>query len=172
MSTNSHYYTENDSAGRAKFTEQVPSATNVIDTPIGLTLQYLYSNANLLPDVNSDADLKLTADHRLNGLPGGRVTVDDGVSAAIISFKPGAVSPMHRTRTVDIIVVLEGEILLELDDGEQRHLKQGDTIVQRGTIHKWTNVTPNDGWCRMFGVALDAKRIVTGDGKELPEEFK
>lgn len=45
---------------------------------------------------------------------------------------------MHRTNTVDFIVVLSGEIWLVLDDDEVC-LRAGDTAVQRGTNHAWSN---------------------------------
>lgn len=45
---------------------------------------------------------------------------------------------MHKTETIDFGVVLSGEIWLELDEGEV-HLKPGDCVVQRGTMHAWRN---------------------------------
>ncbi len=45
---------------------------------------------------------------------------------------------MHRTRTVDYVVLLSGEITLLLDDGEVT-LKPFDVVVQRGTSHAWSN---------------------------------
>jgi quercetin dioxygenase-like cupin family protein len=36
-------------------------------------------------------------------------------------------------------VVISGEIDMELDDGVTAHLKAGDVLVQRGTIHNWVN---------------------------------
>jgi len=45
---------------------------------------------------------------------------------------------MQRTRTLDFCLVLEGEITLVLDTQEV-HLKAGDTVVQRGTNHAWSN---------------------------------
>ena len=46
---------------------------------------------------------------------------------------------MHQTNTVDYSVVYDGEIWLELDDGETVHLKRGDVVVQNGTRHTWRN---------------------------------
>lgn len=45
---------------------------------------------------------------------------------------------LHRTETVDYVVVLKGEAwhLTELDEV---HLKAGDVLVQRGTYHAWSN---------------------------------
>jgi uncharacterized cupin superfamily protein len=45
---------------------------------------------------------------------------------------------MHRTQTLDYVVVIEGELVLLLDDSEVT-LKQGDVVVQRGTNHAWEN---------------------------------
>ena len=46
---------------------------------------------------------------------------------------------MHTTATVDFEVVLEGEVTLELDDGATVTLRPGDTVVQNGTRHRWSN---------------------------------
>ena len=46
---------------------------------------------------------------------------------------------MHTTDTVDFDVVLSGEIWLELDNGEEVHLREGDCVVQNGTRHAWHN---------------------------------
>ena len=48
---------------------------------------------------------------------------------------------MHATDTVDYDVVLDGEITIELDDGERRFLKRGDIVVQHGTRHAWRNLS-------------------------------
>ncbi len=45
---------------------------------------------------------------------------------------------MHRTRTLDYVVVIEGEIALILDDSETI-VRKGDVVVQRGTLHAWEN---------------------------------
>jgi mannose-6-phosphate isomerase-like protein (cupin superfamily) len=50
----------------------------------------------------------------------------------------GKRTAMHRTRTLDYVVVIEGELTLILDDSEVI-LKPGDVVVQRGTDHAWEN---------------------------------
>jgi len=45
---------------------------------------------------------------------------------------------MHRTLTVDYAIILEGEIVAMLDDGETV-LRAGDILIQRGTNHAWAN---------------------------------
>jgi hypothetical protein len=53
---------------------------------------------------------------------------------------PGRHPLMHRTESIDYGIVLEGQIVLLLDDSEVV-LEAGDTVIQRGTIHAWTNRT-------------------------------
>ena len=57
----------------------------------------------------------------------------------ITEFAPGAPKFMHRTETVDYAILLSGECDLEFDSGEVVHMKQGDIVVQRGTMHAWVN---------------------------------
>jgi naringenin degradation protein FdeH len=45
---------------------------------------------------------------------------------------------MHRTKSLDYAVVIEGEVVLVLEDTEIL-LKKGDVVVQRGTNHAWEN---------------------------------
>lgn len=44
---------------------------------------------------------------------------------------------MHRTNTVDYLIILRGEIFAILDTGETL-LRAGDVMIQRGTIHSWS----------------------------------
>jgi len=60
---------------------------------------------------------------------------------------------MHRTRSVDYAVVLEGEIDMLLDDSEV-HLEAGDVLVQQGTNHAWVNRGTKP--CRIAFVLIDA----------------
>ena len=57
----------------------------------------------------------------------------------IVHYGPGVTPRNHRTNSIDYAVVISGEIDMELDDGVVAHLKQGDVLVQRGTIHNWVN---------------------------------
>jgi len=45
---------------------------------------------------------------------------------------------MHRTESIDYVVVMSGEIDMLLDDSEI-HMKTGDVMVQQGTNHAWVN---------------------------------
>ena len=61
---------------------------------------------------------------------------------------------IHRTRSIDYVIVVEGEIDLLLDDGEVR-LRAGDVVVQRATNHAWIN--RGDAVCRLAMVFIDAE---------------
>jgi uncharacterized cupin superfamily protein len=63
---------------------------------------------------------------------------------------------MHKTRSVDYAVVMEGEIDMILDDGEV-HLASGDVMVQQGTDHAWVN--RGERPCRIAFVLIDAKEF-------------
>ncbi|HMC53467.1 MAG TPA: cupin domain-containing protein [Acidimicrobiales bacterium] len=74
---------------------------------------------------------------------------DLDVPAALAEMEkklPGMVSHMepddpgmHTTDTIDFEVVLSGEVVLELDEGAERVVRAGDTVVQNGTRHRWHN---------------------------------
>lgn len=63
---------------------------------------------------------------------------------------------MHRTRSVDYAVVLDGEIDMLMDE-EEVHLKAGDVVVQRGTNHAWANRGTKS--CTIAFVLIDAKPL-------------
>jgi quercetin dioxygenase-like cupin family protein len=87
----------------------------------------------------------------------GRVTVPPpphGTKIRINSFPPGVESPVHRTESVDYGIVIEGEMVLVLDDTETV-LRSGDVAIQRGTSHRWEN--RGDQTARMVFVLVDAQ---------------
>ena len=67
------------------------------------------------------------------------VGTGQGTVVRIVEFMPGAPKFMHRTETLDYALLLSGECDLELDDGKTVHMKAGDFVVQRGTMHAWVN---------------------------------
>jgi mannose-6-phosphate isomerase-like protein (cupin superfamily) len=72
------------------------------------------------------------------------------------TYSPRAPHPyMQKTQTLDFCLVLEGEITLVLDTAEV-HLKAGDTVVQRGTDHAWSNRSSSS--CRIAISSHDAAR--------------
>ena len=75
--------------------------------------------------------------------------------AAASTAKENSPHPlMHRTETVDYGVVIEGEIVLVLDEAEVV-LKRGAVVIQRGTNHAWAN--RSNRTCRMLFVLVDGR---------------
>ena len=76
-----------------------------------------------------------------------------GAGAASNAAKAGARHAlMHRTETIDYGIVIEGELVLIMDEGETT-VRAGDIIIQRGTNHGWAN--RSDRPCRICFVLID-----------------
>jgi len=71
---------------------------------------------------------------------------------------------MHRTRSLDYAIIMSGEIDMEMD-GAMIHLKAGDVLVQRGTIHNWINNGKES--CVLAVILIDAKAVTAASGKVL-----
>ncbi|MEO9462391.1 MAG: cupin domain-containing protein [Marinomonas sp.] len=77
------------------------------------------------------------------------------IGAADASSFEGAESRhahMHKTETVDYGIVIEGELVLIMDEGETT-VRAGDIVVQRGTNHGWANRTDQN--CRIAFILID-----------------
>ena len=76
-----------------------------------------------------------------------------------LGMKEDSITPeppmMHRTASLDYAVVLEGEVYAVIDGGEKL-MKKGDILIQRGTIHAWSN--RSDKPCTILFVLSAAKR--------------
>jgi quercetin dioxygenase-like cupin family protein len=91
-------------------------------------------------------------------------TLDNGTVFRIVRFDPGVTARNHRTDSIDYAVVMAGEIDMDID-GAVVHLKAGDVLVQRGTIHNWINRGTDP--C-IIAFSLIAAKPVTAGGKTLP----
>jgi quercetin dioxygenase-like cupin family protein len=83
----------------------------------------------------------------------------NGTRFAVIDFPPGAPGAMHRTETLDYVLVLSGEIEMDMDRSTVK-LKAGDIMVQRGTNHAWVN--RSDRPARVAFVLIDGKPLGLG----------
>jgi quercetin dioxygenase-like cupin family protein len=86
-----------------------------------------------------------------------------GTVFRIVKYEPGVAPRNHRTDSIDYAVVISGEIDLELD-GTVVHLRAGDVLVQRGTIHNWSN---RGAEACVIAFALIAAQPVARGGKLL-----
>jgi quercetin dioxygenase-like cupin family protein len=87
-------------------------------------------------------------------------TLDNGTVFRVIEYGPGVAPRRHRTNSIDYAVVISGEIDMELDGAAVVHLKAGDVLVQRGTIHNWVNNGTEP--CVIAFVLIDAKPVTAG----------
>jgi len=89
-------------------------------------------------------------------------TLGGGTVFRVLRLEPNNTQRVHRTDSIDYAIVMSGEIEMELEPGEPTtHLKAGDVIVQRGTIHNWINRGTEP--CQIAFVLIDAKAVeVTG----------
>jgi quercetin dioxygenase-like cupin family protein len=90
-------------------------------------------------------------------------TLPGGTVLRVVEFSPGVQARNHRTDSVDYAIVMSGEIDMEMD-GTTIHLKAGDVLVQRGTIHNWINT--GSAPCVIAFALIDAKPVMAG-GKTL-----
>jgi len=89
----------------------------------------IWSTGEFPTDNDGDAD---------NGLRPVGTTDPNGTVFRLVEYGPGVTPRNHRTESIDYAIVVSGEIDMEMD-GTLVHLKQGDVLVQRGTIHNWIN---------------------------------
>ena len=145
--------TGHDASGRAivKFDEV---SSNVFTGRPGATACNVWTTEGFPVNNDGQAD---------EGLRKAGTTLTNGTIFRIIEFAPGLAARNHRTDSIDYIVVISGEIDMELDDSLV-HLQAGDVMVQRGTIHNWINRGTNP--CLLAVVLIDAKSVQAG-GKVL-----
>jgi len=146
--------TGHDAQGRAKV-EVDEIAKNVISNRPGASSCVVWSTKGF--PVDNDGFSDPTAGEF-------KTTVEGGTVFRIVRYEPGVSPRNHRTDSIDYAVVISGEIDMELDNGVVAHLKQGDALVQRGTIHNWVN--RGKEVCVIAFVLISAKPVSAG-GKRL-----
>ncbi|MGA9038627.1 MAG: cupin domain-containing protein [Pseudolabrys sp.] len=148
--------TGHDDQGRAKVLID-ETVKNVASQRPGALYSVIWSSEGFPVNNDGDAD------------PSGKkigTTISDGTVFRIVSFGPGVAPRNHRTDSIDYAVVMSGEIDMELDVGKV-HLKAGDVLVQRGTIHNWVNTGSEP--CVIAFTLVSAKSVTAG-GKMLPAQ--
>ena len=145
--------TGHDASGRAvvKIDEV---AKNLVSSRPGATACVVWTTEGFPVDNTGEEDAGL----RKTG-----TTLDNGTVFRILELAPGVTPRNHRTNSIDYAVVMSGEVDMELDDTTV-HLKAGDVLVQRGTIHNWVNRGTEP--CVIAFVLIAAKPVTVG-GKVL-----
>ena len=88
-----------------------------------------------------------------------QTTLANGSVFRVVSFGAGVAPRNHRTDSIDYAVVISGEIDMDLG-GDVVHLKAGDVLVQRGTVHNWINNGSEP--CVIAFALIDAKPAEVG----------
>ncbi|KAF9040581.1 hypothetical protein BJ165DRAFT_308397 [Panaeolus papilionaceus] len=128
--------------------ETMPMVPGAQATPIWATMDGLPTDDN---NCQEDGALRpLVTDINFGLVP------PNGTNLRSTELPPGGITPMHRTSSLDYNILVAGELILILDDGNEVHLKNpGDVAIQKGTMHAWKN--PSSQWARWITVLVDAK---------------
>jgi len=165
--------TTNNSGGKSIFTQSEAASVpeyKLIDGTLSV-----FADLHHAPTVPVDFsekspnyDLAATEERiRTNSkIAGGPLT---GVSFRRTDMAPNSSSPMHRTLSIDYGVLVAGRLELTLDSGEKRIMNVGDTIVQRATMHQWTNPSDTE-YARMVWVMCPIEPLEV-NGDELKEQW-
>ncbi|RMZ90356.1 hypothetical protein DV736_g2407, partial [Chaetothyriales sp. CBS 134916] len=134
-------------------------ASVFIDSPEYKTISphvgVIYSSDEAVLDLNKNADLEAFKARDHAGL-----IPKEGAVVLVAEWPPSTNSSekIHRTLSVDIGVMLQGEIECHLDSGESRTVKHGDVLVQRGTKHYWINPSSTTA-ARMLCYCMPSKPV-------------
>ncbi|KAF2209449.1 hypothetical protein CERZMDRAFT_100243 [Cercospora zeae-maydis SCOH1-5] len=159
------YITTHDSTGKSVYHSTPP---DLISKKSGLTRSY--SVASVPAVLENEVDIAAfkaatgAASHRAPGV----VPPSPGAYLGVVDLAPGQSSLMHRTVSVDFSICVIGEIDHTLDGGETVRLYPGDHIVQRGTMHRWSN--PTDKPARFLACVVPCKPFDIA-GEQLKEQF-
>jgi quercetin dioxygenase-like cupin family protein len=126
-------------------------AKNLVSSRPGATACVVWTTEGFPVDNTDEEDAGL----RKTG-----TTLDNGTVFRILELAPGVTPRNHRTDSIDYAVVMSGEVDMQLDDTKV-HLKAGDVLVQRGTIHNWVNRGTEP--CVISFVLIAAKPVTIGD---------
>lgn len=122
------YIIIHDEAGNSRFG---PAPDLQYRERIGYALARSYALSTVPASLEDDNDISsyLSNDDDENltsyKLAGKQMTIAGGVNMLCVDLGPGSQSVMHRTVSIDFVIVTEGEIELELDSGEKKLLYSG-----------------------------------------------
>lgn len=146
--------TGHDAANVAKVIGDAP-ATNSRRGASGSTSTLIWSTDGAPADISVGEKIEDMGGVRTFGTSPPR----NGSRFVVIDYPPGNRGVMHRTETIDYVVVMSGEIDMEMDASTVK-LKAGDVLVQRGTHHAWHNRGTMPA--RLAFVLIDAKALGIG----------
>lgn len=156
-----------DSEGRSAFVQDAPTQTWV-RRPDGSLVMDIWRTESVPTQIDAygvaDEVMNPPAEGvvmRMNYVaPNTNIDAESYAKALAETYGPqpeseSGVPGMHRTDTVDVVTVVEGEVYAVLEAGETL-LRAGDCLVQRGTIHAWHNRSGKPA--TLFAIMMPAKR--------------
>lgn len=153
--------TSHDEAGKAVVKSIEPAKWQSMRNG-AVSMSLIYTTSDPLPNLNDDADIQIHEQKVEAGKVG--LVSPGGSVCRITDFSPSNDPQMHRTKSLDYGVVMEGQMELILDSGEVHLMEKGDVAVQRGTMHAWRNPSSTQ-WARMLFVLLDCQPLSIGGHK-------
>lgn len=129
-------------------------ATNVHKTS-GAVSTLMWCTDQIPADIAMGLNFEDMGERKLGTLPPA-----NGTRFAINDFAPGNIARMHRTETLDYVLVLSGEIHMDTGTTSVR-LRAGDIVIQRGTDHAWVNRGTETA--RVAFILIDAKPLGIGN---------
>lgn len=168
---NKRWITGHDSNGKSIFKSSPPQLYHGRQNVGGMARSYAVSKIPCI--MKDEADVKAYRNEdpkaEATSFKATDIVVPNGTGAnlVVVDIVPGGESQMHQTVSIDFSVCVIGDIVLELDSGENVHLKPGDHIIQRGTMHKWINASKTNP-ARFVAVTLPCEPFEIA-GKMLEE---
>ncbi|KAF5859004.1 hypothetical protein ETB97_003495 [Aspergillus alliaceus] len=162
------YITDNNDDGDSFFSTALSTNIPVADGIPGVVQRLAYTTEPPPVQLSDEADLQ-SYQNALNEKPA-LVKSNGGSNFWYLDMPPGSESPMHRTVSVDIVILLKGELELTLSNNDTRIIKPGDMVLQRSTLHKWRNTSDTE-WVRIFAVMTGCQQVKTKNAGELGESF-
>ncbi|KAK4497563.1 hypothetical protein PRZ48_012014 [Zasmidium cellare] len=164
----SNFITAHDSNGKAVFSTILPAEQHKIDITVG-RLTTLWSTSSFPTNLSTTSDIEQYAQNRTQLPPRGQICPPGGTSVLIMDIAPSPHRVMHRTMTLDVVIVVDGAVEILLDSGEKRVLRKGDSLVQRATMHEWSN--PFAEWAKLAVFVQACEEPVVAGGKDLRVEW-
>ena len=145
--------TGHDKGDQARAIRDAP-AQNIRSRTAGVASTLIWCTDSMPCDMPAGVDFEDMGARQLGTYP-----PVNGTRFIVMQVDPGAPGAMHRTETLDYIVVIEGEIDMDMDDSTVT-LRAGDTMIQRGTNHSWVNRSSRPA--KLAIVLIDAKPLGLG----------
>lgn len=133
--------------------------TNVSEHVPGLIISDIWATNTMPVDLNQDIHVEntLIPDPPKNGTYFRYVSIppDKEMGIPEITKENGPHPLMHKTESLDYIIILSGEVYLILE-GEETLLKTGDIVIQKATNHAWSNRSEQP--CIQLAILIDARQ--------------